>query len=135
MVLWDCASTLELDEEQSTEEIQLSAVNITTRRKGIIMAEILLLPNIRKIQEIHQRKHSSNNQTPPKYDLVITKEKFIVVSKPVKDVESKIESKKKSLVEHDMGCDILEDINKTKANISLFEMCNLPQHRKKLQKA
>ena len=31
-----------------------------------------------------------------------------------------------------MGYDILEDIKKTKANISLFELCNLPQQRKKL---
>ena len=34
-----------------------------------------------------------------------------------------------------MGYDIIEDINKTKANISLFEMCNLPQQRKNLLEA
>ena len=31
-----------------------------------------------------------------------------------------------------MGYDIVEDINKTKENVSLFEMCNLPQQKKKL---
>ena len=31
-----------------------------------------------------------------------------------------------------MGYDIVEDIKKTKANISLFELCNLPQQRNKL---
>ena len=31
-----------------------------------------------------------------------------------------------------MGYDIIEDIKKNKVNISLFEMCNLPQQRKKL---
>ena len=31
-----------------------------------------------------------------------------------------------------MGYDIVEDIKKTKANISPFELCNLPQQRKKL---
>ena len=31
MVLWDCMTTLGLEEEEPTEEIQLSAVNITTR--------------------------------------------------------------------------------------------------------
>ena len=31
-----------------------------------------------------------------------------------------------------MGYDIVEDIKKTKANISLFELCNLPQQRKNI---
>ena len=34
-----------------------------------------------------------------------------------------------------MGYDILEDIKKTKANISLFEMCSLPQKKMKLLEA
>ena len=34
-----------------------------------------------------------------------------------------------------MGYDIVEDIKKTKANVSLFEMCNLPQQKKKLLEA
>ena len=46
----------------------------------------------------------------------------------------KIEQKvtKFFLVECDMGYDIIQDIKKTKKNISLFEMCNLPQQRRKL---
>ena len=34
-----------------------------------------------------------------------------------------------------MGYDIVEDIKKTKANISLFELCNLTQQRNKLLEA
>ena len=34
-----------------------------------------------------------------------------------------------------MGYDIVEDIKKSKANISLFEMCNLPQQKEKLLRA
>ena len=34
-----------------------------------------------------------------------------------------------------MGYDIVEDIEKRKANISLLEMCNLPQQKEKLLKA
>ena len=33
MVLWDCAPTMGLDEEEPTEETQLSSVNVKTRRK------------------------------------------------------------------------------------------------------
>ena len=31
-----------------------------------------------------------------------------------------------------MGYDIIEDIKKTKENTCLFELCNLPQKRRKL---
>ena len=34
-----------------------------------------------------------------------------------------------------MGYDIIEDIKKTKTNISSFEMCNFPQQRKNLLEA
>ena len=74
MVLWDFAPTLGLDEEEPTEEIQLSAVNVTIRSKGPIMNESLLLPKIQKIQE-SMKKISSNAQTPPKSDFLTTKDK------------------------------------------------------------
>ena len=48
---------------------------------------------------------------------------------------NKSEGTRKGLVERDMGYDIIEDIKKTKANISLFELCNLPQQRRKLLEA
>ena len=38
-------------------------------------------------------------------------------------------------MEPEMGYDIIEDINKTKANILLFEICKLPQQKKKLLEA
>ena len=37
--------------------------------------------------------------------------------------------------EYNMGYDIVEDTKKTKANISLFELCNLPHQRKKLMES
>ena len=36
MVLWDCMTTLGSEEEEPTKEIQLLAVNITTRSQGPI---------------------------------------------------------------------------------------------------
>ena len=98
------------------------------------MDEILLLPKIRKIQE-SMKKISSNTQTPPKSNLVTFEEKFATVIKPVNVVENKAESNKKSPAECDMGYDIIEDIKKTKENISLFEMCNFPKKRIKLLEA
>ena len=49
---------------------------------------------------------------------------------PVKSTENKVENIKKNSNEHEMGYDIVEDIKKAKENISLFEMCNLPNKRK-----
>ena len=102
------------------------------------MDEHLLLPKIRKIQEC-MKKISSNTQIWPKYDLVTLwinkKEKVTTIIKLVNSVENRVESNKKSPTECDMGYDIIEDIKKTKENISLFEMCNLPQQRIKLMEA
>ena len=48
----------------------------------------------------------------------------------VKPVEEKIDNVKKNLKEHEMGYDIVEDIKRAKANISLFE-CVTCLNRKK----
>ena len=54
-----------LKEEEPTKEIQLLAINVTTRSKGPLAEENLLLPKIRKIQE-SMKKINNNTQTPPK---------------------------------------------------------------------
>ena len=81
------------------------------------------------------KKISSNTQTPPKSNLVTFEEKVATVIKPVNVVENRAEINKRCSAKCDMGYDIIEDIKKTKANISLFEMCNLPQQRRKLLEA
>ena len=52
MVLWDCAPTLGLEEEELMEEIQLSAVNVTATRKGPIRDEILLLCRLGRFKKV-----------------------------------------------------------------------------------
>ena len=47
---------------------------------------------------------------------------------PVKPVEEKIDNVKKNLEEHKMEYNIVEDIKRAK-EISLFEMCNVPQQK------
>ena len=49
MVLWDGMTTLGLEEEEPTKEIQLSEVNITTRSQGPITYESLLA-KVKKFQ-------------------------------------------------------------------------------------
>ena len=48
---------------------------------------------------------------------------------PVDPIEEKTNDVKKNIKEHKMEYDIVEDIKRAKANISLFEMCNIPQQK------
>ena len=72
---------------------------------------------------------ANKTQNPPVPEKVIAKKKTQAISKPVKAVDNNLENNKKSSVEPEMGYDIVEDIKKTKANVPLFEMCNLPQQK------
>ena len=81
------------------------------------------------------KKIPSTTQTTPKPNLTNMKETNPTINKPGKAMENKTESIKKNLVEHYMGYDIVEEIKKTKTNISLFELCILPQQRRKLMEA
>ena len=54
---------------------------------------------------------------------------------PIRPIEEKINNVKTNLTVHKMDYDIVEDIKMVRANISLFEMCNVPQQKEKLLKA
>ena len=54
---------------------------------------------------------------------------------PTNPIEENINNVKTNLTEHKMDYDVVEDIKKVKENISLFEMCNVPQQKEKLLKA
>ena len=77
------------------------------------------------------KKILNTTQTTPKSNPVNIKETNPIVNKLVETMVNKTEGTKKGLVEHDMGHDIVEYIKKTKTNISLFKLCNLPRQRKK----
>ena len=53
---------------------------------------------------------------------------------PTKPIEEKINNVKTNLTKHKMDYGIVEDIKRVKANISLFEMCNVLQQKEKLLK-
>ena len=54
---------------------------------------------------------------------------------PTKPIEEKINNVKMNLTEHKMDYDIVEDIKKVWANISLFDLCHVPQQKEKLLKS
>ena len=77
----------------------------------------------------------SNTQTTPNPNPVNMKETIPVVDKSMKTKINKhmetLANRRETNKERGMGYDIVEDIKKTKENVSLFELCNFPQQRKK----
>ena len=91
-----------------------------------------ILPKIKKIQENIKKKNNTTDKIP---EFTITSQDPKRINMHDKPVEDKFDDVKKNLKTPEMGYDIVEDIKKAKANISLFEMCNLPQQKEKLLKA
>ena len=81
------------------------------------------------------KKIQNNTATIKIPEFVISSQDPKRINTPLKPIEVKIDNVKKNLKEPEMGYDIVEDIKKDKVNISLFEMCNLPQQKEKLLKS
>ena len=81
------------------------------------------------------KKMKSNTSSVNIPEFVISNQNPKKVNTPINPTENKTENVKKNQDEHEMGYDIVEDIKKAKSNISLFEMCNLPQQKENLLKA
>ena len=81
------------------------------------------------------KKIKNNTPTVNIPEFVISSQSPKKSNMPVKSIENKVENVKKNSSEREMGDDIVEDIKKSKANISLFEMCNLPQQKERILKA
>ena len=93
-----------------------------------------MLPNIKKLQK-NVKKFQKNTSANKILEFTTTSQKPKQINMPTKPIEEKINNVKMNLTEHKMDYDIVEDIKRVKANISLFEMCNVPQQKEKLLKA
>ena len=95
--------------------------------KSVLLKIKRLQKNVKKFQ-----KSTTANKIP---EFTITSQDPKQINMPVKPVAEKSDNVKKNLEEHKMEYDVVEDIKRAKANISLFEMCNIPQQKEKLLKA
>ena len=100
----------------------------------MIKEDRLIIPKIKRLQKNIKKfqKSTTANKIP---DFTITSQNPKQTNMPTKPIEKKIDNIKTNLTEHKMEYDIVEDIKKVKANISLFEMCNVPQQKEKLLRA
>ena len=128
MVLWDYVSLFDAKEEKDLRHEDILETNVTTRSQGLIKENSLMLPKIKRLQE--NMKKVQNNTTADKIpEFTITSQDPKKISMHIKPVEEKIDNVKKNLEEHKMEYNIVEDIKRAKAYISLFEMCNVPQQK------
>ena len=93
-----------------------------------------MLPKIKRLQKNVKKfqNNSSANKIPA---FTITNRNPRQINMPTKPNEENINNVKPNLTGHKMDYDIVEDIKKVRENISLFEMCNVPQQKEKLLKA
>ena len=133
MVLWDCVSLFDTKEEKDLRHEDSLETNVTTTSQELIMENSLMLPKIKKLQKNVKKfqKNAAVNKIP---EFTITSQNPRQINMPTKPIEEKINNVKTNLTEHKMDYDIVEDIKKVRANISLFEMCNVPQQKEKLLK-
>ena len=129
-VLWDCVSMFNMEDEGFPDEEEISETNVTTRSQNTLKEDNLILPKIKKLQE-NMKKMKNNTPTVNIPQFVISSQSPKKFNMLIKPTENKAENFKKNLTEHEIVNDIVEDIKKAKANISLFEMCNLPQQKEK----
>ena len=84
-----------------------------------------MLPKIKRLENnVKKFQNSSSANKIPEFN--ITSQNPRQINMPTKPNEEKINNFRSNLIEHKMDYDIVEDIKKVRANISLFEMCNVP---------
>ena len=134
LVLRDYVSMFNMEDEDLPNKEETPETNVTTRSQNPLKEYNSILPKIKKLQE-NMKKIKNNNSTIKIPEFVISSQDPKKVNTPVQPTKIKTDNVKKNLKEHDMGYDVVEDIKKAKENISLFEMCNLPQQKEKLLKS
>ena len=134
MVLWDCVSMFDTEKESDLRHEDILEANVTMRSQGIIKEDSLIIPKIKRLQK-NVKKFQKNTTTNKIPEFTITSQNPKQINVPTNPIEEKINNVKTNLTEHKMEYDIVEDIKKVKANISLFEMCNVLQQKEKLLKA
>ena len=131
MVLWDCVSLFDAEEENDLRHEGTLETNVTTRSQGLIKENSLMLPKIKRLQK-NVNKFQNSSSTNKILEFTITSQNPRQIHMPTKPNEEN--NVRSNLTEHKMEYDIMEDIKKVRAKISLFEMCNVLQQKEKLLK-
>ena len=89
MVLWDCVSLFDTEEEKDPRHEDISKTNVTARSQGLIKENSLILPNIKRLQK-NVKNFRKNTTTDKILKFTITNKNPNHISMPTKPIEEKI---------------------------------------------
>ena len=119
MVLWDYVSLFDAEEKKDLRHEDILETNVTTRSQGLIKENSLVLPKIRRLQK-NVKKFQENTTANKIPEFTITNQNPGPIKMPTRPMEEKINNVEPNIIGHKMDYDIVEDIKKLRANISLF---------------
>ena len=113
LVLWDCVSLFDTEDEGSLKHEEISETNVTTRSQGLLNKDNSILPKIKRLQE-NVKKIQKNNIDDKIPEFTFTSQDPKQVNMHVKPIEDKVDNVKENLKAPEMGYDIVEDIKRAK---------------------
>ena len=119
MVLWNSVSLFDAEEEKNQGYKDVMETNVTTRSQGPIKENSLILPKIKRMQK-NVKKFQNNSAADKIPEFTITSQDPRQTDTFTKLTEEKMNIDKPHTTKLQMDYDIVEDINKVRANISLF---------------
>ena len=99
LVLWDCVSFFDTEEEGSLKQEETSETNVTTRSQRLLKEDNSILPKIKKLQE-NMKKIQKKTTTDKIPEFTISSQNPKKINMPLKPIEDNIDNVKKNLKEH-----------------------------------
>ena len=127
MALWNSVSLLDAEEENTQGHKDIREANVTTRSKGAVSDDSLLLPKIRRLQRNIKKKFQDESLADQIPEFTITSQDLKQNRMPPKPNDENTSADKSQSTRQLIKYDIVEDLKKIKENIPLFEMCKIPQ--------
>ena len=113
LVLWDCVSMFNVEDEGLPDEEEISETNVTTRSQNLLNEDNLILPKIKKLQE-NMKKMKNNAPMVNIPEFFISSQNPKNINVPIKPTENKVENFKKSLNEHEWDMTLLKTLKRLK---------------------
>ena len=107
MVLWDCVSLFDTEDEGTSKHEEISKTNVTTRSQGLLSKDNSILPKIKKVQE-KMKKIQKNNTDDKIPELTISSQDPKQVNMPDRPIEDKDDNIKENLKATKMGYKLLK---------------------------
>ena len=88
MVLWDCVSLFDIEDEGTLNHEEISETNVTTRSQGLLSKDRSVIPKIKRLQEnVKKIQKSTTADKIPEF--TITSQDPKQINMPVKPIEEK----------------------------------------------